>query len=150
MEKIIYDLLKLGMVGIISGLFSAYLANRKHRNQKWWELKVKSYQQVIEALSDLIYYFDKKWDAEVEQRNHSEEFQKELSDYWDQGFHKVRKYADSGSFLFSEEVNGALTEFTITNRKRPDTYFEYLDNNLFIAKKCLKTISNAARKDLKI
>jgi hypothetical protein len=52
------EIFKLVAVGIVSGLFSAYLANRKHRSQKWWELKVSSYQQLIEALSDLIYYFD--------------------------------------------------------------------------------------------
>lgn len=144
------EIFKLVAVGIVSGLFSAYLANRKHRSQKWWELKVSSYQQLIEALSDLIYYFDTNYIAETEQREYSEEFKIKLSKFWDEGYHKVRKYSDSGAFVFSKEVNDSLLEFTKTNSERPDTYFEYLDNNLFIAKKCLKTITTAAKKDLKI
>ena len=144
------EILKLILVGMGSGLFSAFLANRKHRSQKWWELKVSSYQQLIEALSDLIYYFDKNYIAETEHREYSEEFQNKLSQLWDEGYHKIRKYSDSGAFIFSKEVNDALLGFTKTNSERPDTYFEYLDNNLFIAKKCLKTITAAAKNDLKI
>lgn len=147
---LIYETFKLVAVGIVSGLFSAFLANRKHRSQKWWELKVSSYQQIIEALSDLIYYFDKNFTAEIENREYSQDFQNKLREFWDKGYHKVRKYSDSGAFMFSKEVNDALHEFTKVNNERPETYFEYLDNNLFIAKKCLDTITKAAKRDLKI
>lgn len=109
---LIYEIFKLVAVGIVSGLFSAFLANQKHRSQKWWELKVSSYQQIIEALSDLIYYFDKNYTAMLENREYSKDFQNKLSEFWDKGYHKVRKYSDSGAFLFSKEVNDALLEFT--------------------------------------
>ncbi len=148
--EIFYDILKLVVVGVISGLFSAFLANRKHRNQKWWELRVMAYKEVIEALSDLIYYYDTNCNAEIEHKEHRDEFQKKLSGIWGKSYHKVRKSADSGAFLFSTEVNDALVEFIATNKEKPNTYFEFLDNNLFVAKKCLKTINKAARKDLKI
>jgi len=51
----ILELLKLALVGLISGVFSYYLTFRKHRFEKWWELRVTAYQEVIAALSDLHY-----------------------------------------------------------------------------------------------
>lgn len=146
----VYELLKMSGVGLIAGVFSAYLANKTHRNQKWWELRVASYQDAIEALSDLVYYFDKNYDAHIENRDHSDELKEKLRKYWNESYHRIRKAADSGSFLFSKEVNIALREFIDTNKERPETYFEYLDNNLFVANKCLKAITKAAKTDLKL
>ncbi len=74
----VLELLKLALVGLVSGLFSYYLAGRKHRAEKWWELRVTAYQDAIAALSDLYYYFDRYSNIEMTQRNISDEKRKEL------------------------------------------------------------------------
>ncbi len=144
------EILKLGVVGIVSGLFSAYVATRGHRNKKWWELRVAAYQSVIEALSDLTHYYNRKYKAEIEHREISEEYEAELSKFWDSSYHKVRKAADSGVFLFSKEVNAALQEFKNLQNEDHQTYFEYLDSYSAIAEKCLKTVVECANKDLRV
>jgi len=144
------ELIKLASVGIISGLFSAFIANKSHRDKKWWELRVSAYQTVIESLSDLVYYFDKKYTAEIEHRDLNDEFEKELSKLWDESFHKVRKAADGGVFLFSEEVNEALQVFMKLGNDHHNTYFEYLDSNLFSAKTCLESVVKSANSDLRL
>ncbi len=146
----ITELLKLGSVGIISGLFSAYIATRGHRNKKWWELRVAAYQSVIEALSDLTHYYGRKYKAEIESRELSDDYEAELGKFWDDSYHKIRKAADSGVFLFSKDVNAALKEFMDLKNENHDTYFEHLDSNLAVAEKCLKTVVASANKDLRV
>lgn len=144
------ELIKLASVGVISGLFSAFIANKPHRDKKWWELRVSAYQSVIESLSDLVYYFDKKYTAEIENRELNEEFESELSKVWDESFHKVRKAADGGVFLFSQDVNDALQSFMKLRNDDHHTYFEYLDANLFAANNCLKSVVKSANTDLRL
>lgn len=144
------ELLKLGSVGLIAGLFSAYIATRGHRNKKWWELRVAAYQSVIEALSDLTHYYDRKYKAEIESIDLSKENEAELSKFWDDSYHKIRKATDSGVFLFSEDVNQALKEFMDLKNEDHQSYFEYLDSYSAIADKCLKTVVASANRDLRV
>lgn len=148
MTAAILEILKLGLVGLVAGLFSSVLANRDYRQRKWWELRVSAYQNAIEALSDLVYYYEKHYNSEVYNRKLSDEFKKELNVYWEQAFPKIRKYADSGAFLFSDEVNDALREF-INDDDEP-TYIDHLDNNLAKARKCLNRLVESSKKDLKL
>ncbi len=146
----IVELLKLGLVGLIAGMFSAYMTNRGHRNKKWWELRVAAYQSVIGALSDLTHYYDTRYKAEIEYRDLSEEHEIELRKFWNDSYHKVRKAADSGVFLFSEEVNLALKEFIDLKNQNHLTYFEHLDSYSDVADKCLKTVVSSANSDLRV
>jgi uncharacterized UPF0160 family protein len=142
------ELLKLASVGLVAGLFSSVIANRDHRQRKWWEMRVSAYQNAIEALSDLVYYYDRHYSAEIEYRALSEEHRKKLDAYWEQSFPKIRKYADSGAFLFSDEANSALRELMTDDNEQ--TYFEHLDNNLAKARKCLKRLVECSKVDLKL
>lgn len=142
------ELMKLGVVGLIAGLFSSALANRDHRQKRWWELRVAAYQSAIEALSDLVYYYDKHWTAEIRQHELTEEFKAQLSSTWDTSFHKVRRLADSGAFLFSEEANSALTEFM--RDEEAQSYFEHIDMDLTKAKRCLSSLVACSKVDLKL
>jgi hypothetical protein len=111
---------------------------------------VAAYQSVIEALSDLTHYYNRKYKAEIEYRELSKEYEAELSKFWESGYHKVRKAADCGVFLFSKEVNDALKEFKNLQNEDHQTYFEYLDSYSAIAEKCLNTVVDCANKDLRV
>lgn len=148
--EMVFEILKLGSVGLIAGLFSSYLANRDYRGRKWWELRVGAYQSAIESLSDLIYYYDRQYDVEIGQRELSEESKKKLDEYWESGFHKIRKSADIGAFLFSPGAHAALGEFMNLNDDPNDSYFEHLDSRLTGAKKCLAKIVECSKTDLKL
>jgi uncharacterized UPF0160 family protein len=142
------EILKLAGVGLVAGLFSSVLANRDHRQRKWWELRVSAYQNAIEALSDLVYFYDKHLEAVMENREVSDELYKKLYASWEQSFPKVRKFADSGAFLFSDEANDALLELMKDDDE--DSNFEYYDNNLAKARKCLSRLVECSKIDLKL
>ena len=59
----------------------------------------------------------------------------------------MRKFADSGAFLFSEEANAALREL-MKDEDEP-YYIEHLDNYLAKARKCLTRLVECSKIDLK-
>lgn len=144
----IIELLKLALVGLVAGLFSYYLSDRKHRTEKWWELRVAAYQEAITALSDLYHYFESHSSIEIAHREISEEKRQELKLFWDNGYHKVRKAADTGAFLFSIEAETALKAFIKSEKEHYDTYFEYLDGRCVDVKKCLDALVSYSKSDL--
>ena len=144
------EILKLGAVGLFAGLFSSHISIRKHRNEKWWELRVDAYKAVLEALSDLNYYYEKHYKVMIQNRTMSDEYQADLRKFWESGFHKVRKLADSGVFLFSDEVNSVLNEFIALKNREYEDYFLDIDDYYEVTQKCLKIIVASSKHDLKV
>jgi hypothetical protein len=142
------ELLKLGGVGIIAGLFASLISNRDYRHRKYWELRVGAYQAAIEALSDLYYYFDKHYNAEIEYRELSQDFKSKISASWDQAHPKVRRLADSGAFLFSDRANRALREFM--KDENENFYMDMLENGRNKSKKCLDELVACSKEDLRL
>ena len=144
------EILKLAAVGLISGLFSAFVANRTHRTKRWWELRVAAYQDLINALSDVSFYYEKKYSAAIEHRELSDEYEAEIGKFWDQSYHKIRKAADSGVFFFTPDVNEALKEFSPLSYEDHLTYEEHLEAYLNVAQKCLATTVESANRVLRV
>lgn len=145
---VVAEILKLAIVGLIAGFFSSWLANRDHRRRRWWELRVDAYQNAIGALSDLLYYYDKHYDAEISSYTFPEDFKEKLEQHWQDAQPKIRKLADSGAFLFSDRANAALREFM--KDEHADIFIEHVDNKLGQAKRCLSELVECSKKDLKL
>ena len=111
---------------------------------------MSAYQELIEALSDIVYYYDRHYAANAERRGFSETQQKALDQFWANSFPKVRKAADSGAFLFSDSVNSSLEQFIDCNTRRHNSYDEYLDENWYQAQKCLEEVVLSSKVDLKV
>lgn len=148
MLELILELVKLASVGFLSAVLGSALANRDHRHQRYWELRVAAYQALIDALSDLVHYYDAHYNAELERRDLSEAYRAKLAAHWDDAFPRVRRAADSGAFIFSEPVNAALAE--LIRRDHEDDWFTHLDNNLDKSRRCLATIVERSKADLAI
>ncbi|MDH5573563.1 MAG: hypothetical protein OEY89_17495 [Gammaproteobacteria bacterium] len=147
----IAEILKLLFVGLIAGIFSAYLSTWRHRNEKWWELRAKAYTELIEALSDLNHYYERNYKAMVKHRELSDEYKEELDKFWDSGYHNVRKLTATGSFLFSDDVNKALKIFSeLKNDDHDGDYYFYLDKYYYGTTRCLETVSASSKHDLKV
>jgi hypothetical protein len=145
----VLKIFKLAGVGLTAGLFSSVLANRDHRQRKWWELRVSAYQNAIEALSDLVYIYDCQIEATMANRDIPEKLDKELDAYWEQSYPKIRKFADSGALLFSDEANNALREL-IRDDYNNDFNFEYLEHKQHVTEKCLNSLVECSKVDLKL
>lgn len=83
-------------------------------------------------------------------REISEEKRRELKLFWDNGYHKVRKAADSGAFLFSPDAETALKTFIKGENEHYDTYFEYVDGRCVDARKCLDALVSCSKTDLRL
>lgn len=149
MEGIV-ELLKLGAVGLVAGLFSSILANRDYRYRIWWEKRVAAYQGVIEALSDLVYYYDVHYNAEIEHRELDGAFKKELEAFWDPAFHRIRKAADSGAFIFSEAANKTLADFVERDYDPNEMFIEHLEKRLSAGRVCLNKLIALSKADLQL
>jgi hypothetical protein len=144
------DIARLAATGLVAGAFTAFVATKDHRFKKWWELRVGAYQTVIEALSDLVYAYDIRYRAEIEYRTLPEERKMELSSTVQQAYARVRKAADAGAFLFSDQANSALQLFRAEWEKDYDMYVDHLDAVQAAAKRCLQEIVGQSKVDLRL
>ncbi len=149
MQPVLLELIKLASVGIIAGVFASFIANRDFRHKKWWELRVVAYQNAIEALSDIVYYYDTHWKS-WDSNSLSDEQKKLLNEMISEARPKIRKLADTGSFLFSEDANNALRtfiDFKVGEVFDPDDYYGPLRAE---AKQCLDELVSLSKKDLRV
>ncbi|WP_339668364.1 hypothetical protein [Dasania marina] len=142
------ELIKLGSVGVLSGVFGAFMALRRYKYEKWWEMRVNAYKAVIESLSDMTAIYEKRnnnWEqSPIEPKNISQELRVARE--------KVRKHRDMGAFLFSNDAEAALTDFVdfqidyerVTDPG--DVYGPFCQ----ISRKCLEKIVALSKKDLAV
>jgi len=145
----VLELVKLAFVGLFAGLFSSYLGNWSFRHKKWWELRVAAYQAAIESLSDVVHYYDVHWRT-WDSGGVSEKHQEKLREIINVAMPKIRKLADSGSFLFSDEANIVLRKFVDFDpgkMSNPDDYYGPLREE---ANQCLKELVLLSKRDLRI
>ncbi|MGE6566997.1 hypothetical protein ACQKE9_00370 [Shewanella vesiculosa] len=141
------ELLKLACVGILSGVFGAFMALRRYKHEKWWEMRVNAYKNVMESLADMtaIYEGIHHWDQNSKD---PEDISIELKS----ARAKVRKHRDMGAFLFSSEAEIALTKFIefdvdYTNVTEPDDIYGPFSLR---SRECLDKIVALSKKDLAV
>ncbi len=146
--ELVIELIKLGSVGVLSGVFGAFMALRRYKHEKWWEMRANAYKTVIESLSDTVAIYEEKnnnWEqSSIEPEKISEDlkFARE----------RVRKHRDIGAFLFSKDAEAALTEFVdfkIDYEKVTDPSDIYGPFSQ-ISRKCLEKIVALSKKDLAV
>lgn len=104
---VLLEIVKLGSVGIVSGVFGAYLAVRRFKLEKWWEMRASAYKLIIESLSHLTAIYEARninWESEpIEPK----EIRSEITEH----LNTVRKHRDMGAFLLSVEAEKVLSKF---------------------------------------
>jgi aminopeptidase N len=142
------ELLKLAAVGLIAGLFTSMLTSRDHRQRRWWEMRVAAYQSAIESLSDLAYFYREHFISEISGLAIPQEKQEELAKSWNESMHKVRRFADSGAFLFSERADLALRQFL--RRAYLHSTLDQFNANIDHSATCLRELVACSKVDLKL
>jgi hypothetical protein len=147
---ILFELTKLGFVGLVAAVFSSYIANRNFRSQRWWERRADAYVHVIEALSDMLDYYNKLIRAALTGKDLSEGREKELDELFQASHVHVRRATDSGAFLFSTRAAEALAELNRYKPERDASYSDYLGESFTAVKTCLDTVVDCSKEDLAV
>ena len=155
-DESIISLITAGLAFIASSIaigVSAYNARfSRFATERWWERKAEAYAQVINALSDLVYYFEQTYYSELEARELSEASKAEINRHWQRGFIQLKKASNIGAFMISNEAEEALKQFRedATEGHDQGDWFWHLENNHSKAKKCLKQMISCAKVDLQV
>jgi len=141
------------LASVIAVVVSAYNARfARFASEKWWERKAEAYTRIIEALSDLVYYYQQTYDAEFEARGLSEEKRREIEKHWKRGHLEVEKATSVGAFMISLEAEQALKEYSERPRGNvhPDDWFGMLELDYTSTGQCLKKLVTCAKNDLHV
>ena len=148
----IIELVKLGIVGLIAGLFALYRAKQEFISQRWWERKADTYTRIIEALWQILDYYKQRCEEVENYREISDERKKEILKQWHQGQREIKKVTEIGAFLVSDETIAALKKLWKKSEPAPDPddWFGQLENDYIATEACIATVIKSAKKDLQV
>jgi hypothetical protein len=100
--------------GIVVAVFSSFLASKwamnKFYTEKWWDRKEKAYTEIINALYDLVQYYN-VYKEDYGQRGFiSKERAHDLHQRHTKAFWSLRKATDLSSLYVSPKATEVLTE----------------------------------------
>ena len=123
-------------------------------SQKWWERKASVYSDIVESLWQLVEYDNREYEIEIGDRESKRDSIDQDAKFALLQEHRtqLKKIADIGTFVISDEVAFLLGDYFQSTMKLPrfDTYFEYIDNHLALSLRCLDLVRVATLKDLGI
>jgi hypothetical protein len=141
------------LASVIAVVVSAYNARfARFASERWWERKAEAYIRIIDALSDLVYYFEQTYNAEIEAREFSEERKAEIDEHWRRGNLEVKKATNIGAFMISLEAENALRQYWEEPKEKhdPGDWFWQLEHDYIRAETCLKQLVACAKTDLRV
>ena len=144
------------IVGVAIATVSAYLAVRwslkRFATEKLWERKSDAYTSILGTLHEMKRYPDRYMDREIKGREISEDEKNVLWDEYKKAHSAVRKQADIGTLIISQEAVEALSllEKELEAAASANSIFEHVDTQLYALNKCLNDVRKAALTDLRI
>ena len=150
------DLAEKILIGIMTAAVSSWITVRlslaKFRTEKWWERKIDAYSKVIEAFHDSKSFFDSWLNAEVRGKEPPEKVEIEVRTLSIEANNEINKYANIGSFVFSDEFYRELKQYqkdfdeALSNSHG---WTDYLINGQELTERYLKELIIIAKKDLR-
>lgn len=118
--------------------------------ERWWERKADAYTRIIEALSDLVYYYEEHYERELSHDGMSDEYKKTIDEHWRRGYAEIKRATAVGAFLISPAAASALENMWKERGKdvHIDDWFGMLESEYVAARECLKVVVAAAKHDL--
>lgn len=138
------------LLSIGAAFLGAWLTARRFRNDKWWEKKAQAYSELVVALHHMRWPSSEHFDAFVENREVSEEYNEELWRESRKARKEVWKIADSSSFLISSEVLKAVVEMErgLAAARNFQSWIDHLDIEGAAIDQCLKKVKEIGAKEL--
>ena len=140
------------LIAVVSSWVTVQLSLRKFRIEKWWERKADAYASVIEALHNSKEFSEQHLRAGERGREISEDRDAELRVQAKAGSEEIRRVADIGAFLLSDQAMVRMAQLQKEEDEASDTmdWFEYLEGDYQAVSTCLDDIIAIAKADLKV
>lgn len=141
--------------GLIIAVFSSFYAARKTLDgfyaQQWWQLKSKSYSDILLALYGMKDYYQTQMYVFQTGSELSEEKKGELNTRLTSGFDEVKKATAIGSFIISNQASEYLDKFVKNYRNvyNAQDWYAEMDEKWGLIDNCITDLREYAKKDLK-
>jgi hypothetical protein len=137
------------MVAALTAFLTVWLGLRRFYREKWWEAKMRSYTDIIQALHHMNRDLEISIAAAYEDRDTESDYHKEWEAKHRAAWDEIRKQVDIGEFLFSAESIEVLKMLISETKTDPnDMYVDHLEQLQTGVEKCMPAIKVAARRDL--
>jgi len=146
------------MVIAFAALVGPSKAIKTFRSQKWWEMRVRAYGKVVEALYKVQDIHDKYIAQEIDGKGIPDEEKDELvRELW-LAREEVRKFAVIGRFQLTEQAANRLKSYHVEVERESAkwrmsendavSYVDILESQWAATKSCLEDIQKIAEDDL--
>ena len=139
------------VVAVLTAFLTVRLALKRFYSEKWWERKAEAYGAILEALHHVRNYTDHNLESLKRGVDLPPEGDAELTKKLQEAMAELRKHWDIGSFVICKEAVTVMDTFM--EELDAATKYSNWDAHLIIkmdaVNKCLNTMREIARKDLK-
>ncbi len=142
---------ELAVVGVVSSLFTTFLARRSFISERWWDRKADAYARILQALVEIERYHEAYWNDLAHQAELSDERKAELTKIWKTAWREVDNAIRLGAFVISEEAHTALAQLqTAARGVDPQNFFGIVDAEFAATSQCIKQMREIGRTDLQV
>ena len=141
------------VISFVSSWITVQLSLRRFQAEKWWEIRVNTYKQLIGAFHDCKVFSETYWNAEQdgwhwEISNKDREI---LSRRFEEAMREIKRATDLAGFLLSDEALTRLKKFQKERREAIDEgeFTRMLFRQMKVSDSCLQDLIEIARRDLK-
>jgi ribosomal protein L11 methylase PrmA len=142
---------ELAVVGVVSSLFTTFLARKSFISERWWDRKADAYARILEALVEMERYHEAYWNDLAQQAELSDERKAELRSIWKTAWREVDNAIRLGAFVISQEAHAALAKLQAATRGLdPQDFFGRVDAQFAATTECIKQMREIGRRDLQV
>lgn len=138
--------------GAIAAFFGSLWAVRRFYKQKNWERREQAYEEIINALYDVIQYCAVQKEDYGQGTGLSEERENELYSKYRTAISSLSKATDIGSFYITNQAYKILVELRERESFNPneEPWFDIFESEYQAHKNALNLLMEIARKELRL
>ena len=105
------DIFNIILTSIVTSSISVWWALKKYRSEKWWDKKLESYLQTVEAMNKILSFCDNYIAVEWFEKKSPEEEKDQLKKEFYDGKKLLEKQANIGKLILAEQACKVLLRF---------------------------------------
>lgn len=151
-EQFVISILSAFLIAILTSWGTVYFALKQFYSERWWVRKDEAYTAIINALSDLVSYYEAFYDETIGIKKISKERREEMNEISKKGHAILKRATNIGAFVISKEAELALKRYWQEPEEKhdPNDWLWVIEHDYTKSQIVLKELVECARKDLRI